>query len=78
MSHGIYALEPDVNTLSQLSVVNMPAQTNRVGGIMPGNGLVIDTAGVLSVKPVSSISVNGTLIGMATNAPLTINGVAMP
>jgi hypothetical protein len=105
MSHGVHSLQPDVNNLTQLSVVVMPSTSNRVGGIMPGAALAVDTSGILSVTPattshlggiiagsglavksdgtlslapVSQISVNGTLVGSVTNAPLSVNGIAMP
>jgi hypothetical protein len=78
MSHGIYHLKPDVSNLSQMTVVVMPAQANLVGGIMPGAGLAIDTAGVLSVSGVSNISVNGGIVGTVTNAPIEVNGNPMP
>lgn len=48
MSHGVYHLEPDVNNLSQLAVVVMPATSNLVGGVKQGTGISIAADGTIS------------------------------
>lgn len=63
MSHGIYHLEPDVNNLSQIAVVVMPAKSNLVGGVMPGAGTAIDVNGVLSLAPATAQAIGGVKIG---------------
>jgi hypothetical protein len=72
MSYGTRQLQPDVNNLTQLSVVQMPSMSNRVGGIMPGIGLSIDTAGVATVSPATSSAVGGVKIG--SNINVTADG----
>lgn len=72
MSHGIYQLNPDVNHLSQLSVVTMPAMSNRVGGVMQGAGVSIDTTGVLSVAPATSNVVGG--VKQGANVTIAADG----
>lgn len=67
MSHGIYQLQPDVNHLSQLSVVTMPAMSNRVGGVMQGAGVSIDTTGLLTLAPATSNVLGGVKIGSGVN-----------
>lgn len=54
MSHGIHELQPDANTLSQLSVVVMPAQQGRVGGIMAGANSPIGADGTLNLAKVAA------------------------
>ena len=48
MSHGLYHLEPDVNNLSQLAVVVMPATQTLVGGVKQGAGIAIAADGTIS------------------------------
>jgi len=54
MSHGHYHLSPDVEHLSQLSVVVMPATATILGGVIPGANVTIDATGVIST-PLASV-----------------------
>lgn len=63
MSHGHYHLQPDVSNLSQFSVVVMPGMSNRVGGVMQGDGTVISSNGVLSLAPANQLIIGGVKIG---------------
>jgi hypothetical protein len=74
VSHGIHALEPDVNNLSQLSVVVMPAMTNRVGGIIAGTNVPVGADGTLDLAAVAASGDYNDLI----NQPAPVPGPAGP
>lgn len=83
MSHGLYHLEPDVNNLSQMAVVVLPATQTLVGGVKQGAGIAIAADGTISATGgggagSSNISVDGVLVGNVTSVPIEVDGIAMP